>query len=48
MTDTALVQVPGAPAYGELNAHEGAKAAAAATDEAMGADPERAMPPYRT
>jgi rubrerythrin len=72
--NTALVQVLGAVAYGELKAYEGAKAeAAAATDEAtrlrfrkvaaeelrhhkgfvarleaMGADPERAMRPYRT
>jgi rubrerythrin len=71
--NTALVQVLGAVAYGELKAYEGAKAdAAAATDdaarrrfrkvaaeelrhhkgfvarlEAMGADPERAMRPYR-
>jgi rubrerythrin len=70
---TALVQVLGAIAYGELKAYEGAKAeAAAAPDEAtrkryrkvaaeelrhhkgfvarleaMGADPERAMAPYR-
>jgi DNA-binding ferritin-like protein (Dps family) len=72
--NTALVQVLGAVAYGELKAYEGAKAEAeAATDEAerrrhrkvaaeelrhhkgfvarleaMGADPERAMRPYRT
>jgi DNA-binding ferritin-like protein (Dps family) len=72
--NTALVQVLGAVAYGELKAYEGAKAeAAAAPDEAtrlrfrkvaaeelrhhkgfvarleaMGADPERAMRPYRT
>jgi rubrerythrin len=71
--NTALVQVLGAVAYGELKAYEGAKAdAAAAPDEAtrrrcrkvaaeelrhhkgfvarleaMGADPERAMRPYR-
>jgi rubrerythrin len=71
--DTAMVQVLGAVAYGELKAYEGAKAeAAAATDadarrwhrtvaaeelrhhkgfvarlEAMGADPERAMAPFR-
>ncbi len=71
--NTALVQVLGAVAYGELKAYEGAKAdAAAATDEAtrrryrkvaaeelrhhkgfvarleaLGADPERAMRPYR-
>ena len=71
--NTALVQVLGAVAYGELKAYEGAKAdAAAATDEetrlrfrkvaaeelrhhkgfvarleAMGADPDRAMRPYR-
>ena len=73
MSDTALIQVLGAVAYGELKAYEGAKAeAAAATDdatrrrfrkiaaeelrhhkgfvarlEALGADPERAMRPYR-
>lgn len=72
--NTALVQVLGAIAYGELKAYEGAKEAAAeATSEAerkrhrkvaaeelrhhkgfvarletMGADPERAMAPYRT
>lgn len=72
--NTALIQVLGAVAYGELKAYEGAKAAAAeATDEAerrrlrkvaaeelrhykgfvsrleaMGADPERAMRPFRT
>jgi len=72
--NTALVQVLGAVAYGELKAYEGAKAEAeAATDEAsrrrfrkvaaeelrhhkgfvarleaLGADPERAMRPYRT
>ena len=72
--NTALVQVLGAVAYGELKAYEGAKAEAdAATDpearrwhrivaaeelrhhkgfvarlEAMGADPERAMAPFRT
>ena len=71
--NTALVQVLGAVAYGELKAYEGAKAdAAVARDdaarrryrkvaaeelrhhkgfvarlEAMGADPERAMRPYR-
>jgi rubrerythrin len=71
--NTALVQVLGAVAYGELKAYEGAKAEAeAAPDEetrrryrkvaaeelrhhkgfvarleAMGADPERAMRPYR-
>lgn len=71
--NTALVQVLGAIAYGELKAYEGAKeAAAGAADEAerkrhrkvaaeelrhhkgfvarleaMGADPERAMAPYR-
>jgi len=71
--NTALVQVLGAVAYGELKAHEGAKAdAASAPDEAtrrrfrrvaaeelrhhkgfvarleaLGADPERAMQPYR-
>lgn len=71
--NTALVQVLGAVAYGELKAYEGAKAdAAGAPDEAsrrryrkvaaeelrhhkgfvarleaMGADPERAMRPYR-
>jgi rubrerythrin len=70
---TALIQVLGAVAYGELKAYEGAKAEAEATDdpavrrrhrvvaaeelrhhkgfvsrlEAMGADPERAMRPYR-
>lgn len=70
---TALIQVLGAVAYGELKAYEGAKAdAEAATDEAtrrrhrkiaaeelrhhkgfvarleaLGADPERAMRPYR-
>ena len=74
MPNTALIQVLGAVAYGELKAYEGAKAdAAAATDEterlrfrkvaaeelrhhkgfvarleALGADPERAMRPYRT
>jgi rubrerythrin len=72
-TNTALIQVLGAIAYGELKAYDGAKAAAAdATDEderrwhrqvaaeelrhhkgfvkrleALGADPERAMAPYR-
>jgi DNA-binding ferritin-like protein (Dps family) len=72
--NTALVQVLGAVAYGELKAYEGAKAeAAAASDpavrrhhrkvaaeelrhhkgfvarlEALGADPERAMRPFRT
>jgi DNA-binding ferritin-like protein (Dps family) len=71
--NTALVQVLGAVAYGELKAYEGAKAdAASAPDEAtrrrfrkvaaeelrhhkgfvarleaMGADPERAMRPFR-
>jgi rubrerythrin len=71
--NTALIQVLGAVAYGELKAYEGAKAeAAAAPDEAtrrrykkvaaeelrhhkgfvarleaLGADPERAMAPYR-
>jgi rubrerythrin len=71
--NTALIQVLGAVAYGELKAYEGAKAeAAAAPDEAtrrryrkvaaeelrhhkgfvarlqaLGADPERAMRPYR-
>src|SRR5690606_27845050 len=71
--NTALVQVLGAVAYGELKAYEGAKAEATATDDpelrrrhrkvaaeelrhhkgfvsrlhAMGADPERAMAPYR-
>jgi rubrerythrin len=71
--NTALIQVLGAVAYGELKAYEGAKAdaAAAATEEerrrfrkvaaeelrhhkgfvarleALGADPERAMAPYR-
>jgi hypothetical protein len=71
--NTALVQVLGAIAYGELKAYEGAKEQAAATSdegerkrlrkvaaeelrhhkgfvarlEAMGADPERAMRPYR-
>lgn len=70
---TALIQVFGAVAYGELKAYEGARAAAAsaANDtirrrmrkvaaeelrhhkgfvsrlQAMGADPERAMRPYR-
>ena len=74
MANTALIQVLGAVAYGELKAYEGAKAEAAATTdpaerrrlrtvaaeelrhhkgfvarlEAMGADPERAMRPYRT
>src|SRR5687767_6949255 len=73
-TNTALIQVLGAVAYGELKAYEGARAEAeAAVDpadrrrlrkvaaeelrhhkgfvarlEAMGADPERAMRPYRT
>ncbi|MDQ2649759.1 MAG: ferritin-like domain-containing protein [Actinomycetota bacterium] len=72
--NTALIQVLGAVAYGELKAYDGAKAeAAAATDEAtrkrfrkvaaeelrhhkgfvarleaLGADPDRAMAPYRT
>jgi len=71
--NTALIQVLGAIAYGELKAHDGAKAdAEAATTEddrkwhrqvaaeelrhhkgfvkrleALGADPERAMAPYR-
>jgi hypothetical protein len=71
--NTALVQVLGAIAYGELKAYEGAREQAAATTdeverkrlrrvaaeelrhhkgfvarlEAMGADPERAMRPYR-
>jgi hypothetical protein len=71
--NTALVQVLGAVAYGELKAYEGAKAEAEAATteaerlryrkvaaeelrhhkgfvarlEAMGADPERAMAPYR-
>lgn len=71
--NTALIQVLGAVAYGELKAYDGAKAdAAAAADaatrrryrkvaaeelrhhkgfvarlEALGADPERAMRPYR-
>jgi DNA-binding ferritin-like protein (Dps family) len=70
---TALIQVLGAVAYGELKAYEGAKARAAETSdeaerkvwrtiaaeelrhhkgfvrhlEALGADPERAMRPYR-
>ena len=74
MANTALIQVLGAVAYGELKAYEGAKAEAATTSdpaarrrlrkvaaeelrhhkgfvarlEAMGADPERAMRPYRT
>ena len=74
MANTALIQVLGAVAYGELKAYEGARAEAEATDdpaerrrlrkvaaeelrhhkgfvarlEAMGADPERAMRPYRT
>lgn len=74
MKQTALIQVLGAVAYGELKAYEGAKADAAAAAneadrrhfkkvaaeelrhhkgfvarlEAMGADPERAMRPYRT
>jgi rubrerythrin len=73
MNRTALIQVLGAVAYGELKAYEGARARAveAATDEerlayrkvaaeelrhhkgfrarleALGADPERAMRPYR-
>jgi hypothetical protein len=72
-TNTALIQVLGAIAYGELKAYEGAKAAAAEAPsdgerkwhrqvaaeelrhhkgfvkrlEALGADPERAMAPYR-
>jgi hypothetical protein len=71
--NTALVQVLGAVAYGELKAYEGAKAEAEAAEdeatrrryrkvaaeelrhhkgfvarlEAMGADPERAMRPFR-
>ena len=71
--NTALIQVLGAVAYGELKAYEGAKAEADAATaeaerrryrkvaaeelrhhkgfvarlEAMGADPERAMAPYR-
>ena len=71
--NTALVQVLGAVAYGELKAYDGAKAEAAAAQDpeqrrrhkkvaaeelrhhkgfvsrlkAMGADPERAMAPYR-
>lgn len=74
MTNTALIQVLGAVAYGELKAYEGAKAeAASATDDAqrrhfrkvaaeelrhhkgfvarlqsLGADPDRAMAPYRS
>ncbi|MHB8670703.1 MAG: ferritin-like fold-containing protein, partial [Acidimicrobiales bacterium] len=74
MGDTALIQVLGAVAYGELKAYEGARAdAEAAADEAerrrfrkvaaeelrhhkgfvarleaLGADPERAMRPYRS
>ena len=73
MANTALIQVLGAVAYGELKAYEGARAEAEATSdpaerrrlrkvaaeelrhhkgfvarlEAMGADPERAMRPYR-
>jgi rubrerythrin len=72
-SNTALIQVLGAIAYGELKAYEGAKAAAVEADtederrwhrqvaaeelrhhkgfvkrlEALGADPERAMAPYR-
>ena len=72
-TNTSLIQVLGAVAYGELKAYEGAKAEAAAAEnevqrkryrkvaaeelrhhkgfvsrlEAMGADPERAMRPFR-
>lgn len=72
--NSALTQVLGAVAYGELKAYEGAKADAAAADSpelrrrykkvaaeelrhhkgfvsalaAMGADPERAMKPFRT
>jgi DNA-binding ferritin-like protein (Dps family) len=72
--NTALVQVLGAVAYGELKAYEGAKADAEATPDeqsrrrfrmvaaeelrhhkgfvarlqAMGADPERAMRPFRS
>ena len=74
MTTTAMIQVLGAVAYGELKAYEGAKGdAEQATDEderkrlrkvaaeelrhhkgfvsrleALGADPDRAMRPYRT
>src|SRR5438094_9927288 len=74
MSRTALIQVLGAVAYGELKAHEGLVAEAGETAdeqererlltfagqelrhhkgfvarlEAMGADPERAMRPYRT
>lgn len=73
MVQTALIQVLGAVAYGELKAYEGAKADAAAAPneaerrrlrkvaaeelrhhkgfvarlEALGADPDRAMRPYR-
>src|SRR2546428_13103770 len=73
MSRTALIQVLGAVAYGELKAHEGLVAEAAETAderererlltfagqelrhhrgfvarlEAMGADPQRAMRPYR-
>lgn len=73
MKNTALIQVLGAVAYGELKAYEGAKAEAAKAEtdkdrkfhkkvaaeelrhhkgfvsrlEAMGADPERAMRPFR-
>lgn len=72
-TNTPMIQVLGAVAYGELKAYEGAKAEAAAAEtealrkrhrkvaaeelrhhkgfvarlEAMGADPERAMRPFR-
>jgi 1,2-phenylacetyl-CoA epoxidase catalytic subunit len=74
MNRTAMIQVLGAVAYGELKAYEGGKAEAerapdeatrlrmrkvaaeelrhhkgfVARLEAMGADPERAMRPYRT
>ena len=74
MPNTAMIQVLGAVAYGELKAYEGARADAAAAPseierarfrkvaaeelrhhkgfvarlEAMGADPDRAMRPYRT
>src|SRR3989442_13034454 len=73
MSRTALIQVLGAVAYGELKAHEGLVAEAGETAdeqererlltfagqelrhhrgfvarlEALGADPERAMRPYR-
>jgi len=75
VSDTALIQVLGAVAYGELKAYEGAKAEATAAGvseeerrrlrkvaaqelrhhkgfvaclESLGADPERAMKPYRS